>query len=240
MAENICNNKLREYNVSSTAEISSCEPTVLEEEQESNSWEGSSSVNESLKKKNSRPLSPRSQENARLKVNHRERERMHNLNSAMDALRQVMPYAHGPSVKKLSKMGTLLLARNYIVLLNRSVEETRRMLTDVYRQQQLRMPSLASPTSFILKERQRILALEQSLSSSPFMQHNLLAGSLPPQYPPERHLPPHHPSPSTHPAATRSLTTISNSSSGASSWRVACPCPHCIPQTARTVTSVYK
>ena len=46
-----------------------------------------------------------------------------------------MPYAHGPSVKKLSKMATLLLARNYIILLNRSVEEMRRMLADVYRQQ---------------------------------------------------------------------------------------------------------
>ena len=45
----------------------------------------------------------------------------------MDCLRQVMPYAHGPSVKKLSKMATLLLARNYIVLLTRSVEEMRRL-----------------------------------------------------------------------------------------------------------------
>ena len=46
-----------------------------------------------------------------------------------------MPYAHGPSVKKLSKMATLLLARNYIILLNRSVDEMRRMLADLYRQQ---------------------------------------------------------------------------------------------------------
>ena len=45
-----------------------------------------------------------------------------------------MPYAHGPSVKKHSKMATLLLARNYIILLNRSVEEMRRMLSDLYRQ----------------------------------------------------------------------------------------------------------
>ena len=50
---------------------------------------------------------------------------------------QVMPYAHGPSVKKLSKMSTLLLARNYIMLLTRSVEDLRRLLRDVYCQRSL-------------------------------------------------------------------------------------------------------
>lgn len=42
---------------------------------------------------------------------------MHDLNLAMDRLREVMPYAHGPSVRKLSKIATLLLARNYILML---------------------------------------------------------------------------------------------------------------------------
>lgn len=79
-----------------------------------------------------RPLSPRAKEELRLRVNSRERQRMHGLNSAMDALRQVMPYAQGPSVKKISKMNTLLLARNYIVLLKRSIEEMKRTLTDVF------------------------------------------------------------------------------------------------------------
>ena len=36
-----------------------------------------------------RPLSPRSKEELRLKVNQRERQRMHDLNMALDALRQV-------------------------------------------------------------------------------------------------------------------------------------------------------
>jgi len=36
-----------------------------------------------------RDLSPRSREELRLRVNARERQRMHDLNSAMDALRQV-------------------------------------------------------------------------------------------------------------------------------------------------------
>ena len=39
-----------------------------------------------------------------------------------------MPYAQGPSVKKLSKMNTLLLARNYILLLTRTLDELRRLL----------------------------------------------------------------------------------------------------------------
>jgi len=70
----------------------------------------------------------------RLKVNSRERRRMHDLNSALDALREVMPYAHGPSVRKLSKIATLLLAKNYILMLNRSLEEMRRLLPPEYHQ----------------------------------------------------------------------------------------------------------
>ena len=92
-----------------------------------------------------RQLSPTSREDLRLKINHRERERMHDLNGSMDALRQVMPYAHGPSVKKLSKMATLLLARNYIILLTRSLDEMRRVLADVYRQQLVLPPGQIPP-----------------------------------------------------------------------------------------------
>ena len=77
-------------------------------------------------------LSPDSKEEIRLRVNSRERQRMHDINGALDALRQVMPYHHGPAVKKLSKMSTLLLARNYIVLLSRTLEELRRMVAGVY------------------------------------------------------------------------------------------------------------
>ncbi len=43
-----------------------------------------------------------------------------------------MPYAHGPSVKKLSKMATLLLSRNYILMLTRTVEHLRRLLAEAY------------------------------------------------------------------------------------------------------------
>jgi len=50
------------------------------------------------------------------------------MNLALDALRRAMPYAQGPAVKKLSKMNTLLLARNYILLLTRTLDELRRLL----------------------------------------------------------------------------------------------------------------
>ena len=93
-----------------------------------------SDFHSSINAKKMRSLSPRSREDLRLRVNSRERTRMHDLNGAMDALRQVMPYAQGPAVKKLSKMNTLLLARNYIMMLSRTVEEMRRLLSDVYRQ----------------------------------------------------------------------------------------------------------
>ncbi|XP_034531441.1 oligodendrocyte transcription factor 4 isoform X2 [Notolabrus celidotus] len=68
----------------------------------------------------------------RLKVNSRERKRMHDLNQAMDGLREVMPYAHGPSVRKLSKISTLLLARNYILMLSTSLDEMKKLVGDIY------------------------------------------------------------------------------------------------------------
>ncbi|XP_023675960.2 oligodendrocyte transcription factor 4 [Paramormyrops kingsleyae] len=75
---------------------------------------------------------PEDPQDLRLKVNSRERKRMHDLNQAMDGLREVMPYAQGPSVRKLSKISTLLLARNYILMLSSSLEEMRKLVGDVY------------------------------------------------------------------------------------------------------------
>lgn len=59
-------------------------------------------------------LSRCSNHKVRLSINARERRRMHDLNDALDELRRVIPYAHSPSVRKLSKIATLLLAKNYI------------------------------------------------------------------------------------------------------------------------------
>jgi len=93
----------------------------------------------------------------RLKINSRERQRMHDLNAALDALRDVMPYASGTgngssssttasSVRRLSKIATLLLARNYIVTLQKTVDEMSSLITELQQQQpwhQARTPSSA-------------------------------------------------------------------------------------------------
>src|SRR6218665_3890262 len=64
----------------------------------------------------------------RLGINARERRRMHDLNDALDELRSVIPYAHSPSVRKLSKIATLLLAKNFILMQSNALEEMRRLL----------------------------------------------------------------------------------------------------------------
>ncbi|CAM4578553.1 oligodendrocyte transcription factor 3-like [Lepidochelys kempii] len=73
-----------------------------------------------------------SRQEQRLKVNSRERRRMHDLNQALDGLREVMPYSQGPAVRKLSKIATLLLARNYILTLSSSLQEMRRLLSELH------------------------------------------------------------------------------------------------------------
>ncbi|XP_018361408.1 PREDICTED: class E basic helix-loop-helix protein 23 [Trachymyrmex cornetzi] len=40
----------------------------------------------------------------------------------------VIPYAHSPSVRKLSKIATLLLAKNYILMQGNALEELRRVI----------------------------------------------------------------------------------------------------------------
>lgn len=64
----------------------------------------------------------------RLNINARERRRMHDLNDALDELRAVIPYAHSPSVRKLSKIATLLLAKNYILMQANALEEMKRLI----------------------------------------------------------------------------------------------------------------
>ncbi|XP_020489605.1 oligodendrocyte transcription factor 2 [Labrus bergylta] len=83
-------------------------------------------------KKDRKLMSDGELQTIRLKINSRERKRMHDLNVAMDGLREVMPYAHGPSVRKLSKIATLLLARNYILMLSNSLEEMKRLVSEIY------------------------------------------------------------------------------------------------------------
>ena len=68
---------------------------------------------------------------SRLSINARERRRMHDLNDALDDLRSVIPYAHGPSVRKLSKIATLLLAKNFIMMQSNVIEELKSELNQL-------------------------------------------------------------------------------------------------------------
>lgn len=60
--------------------------------------------------------------NRRAKANDRERHRMHNLNSALDALRRVLPTF--PDDAKLTKIETLRFAHNYIWALTETLRIT--------------------------------------------------------------------------------------------------------------------
>ncbi|XP_018415524.1 PREDICTED: class E basic helix-loop-helix protein 23 [Nanorana parkeri] len=89
------------------------------------STKGSASYDNEGKLIGKKPKEPRS---LRLSINARERRRMHDLNDALDGLRSVIPYAHSPSVRKLSKIATLLLAKNYILMQAQALEEMRRLV----------------------------------------------------------------------------------------------------------------
>lgn len=106
------------------------ESSLIDVEKESSSSTASNSgglkapkVSGSASKKKNR-----TEKIARLSINARERRRMHDLNDALDELRNVIPYAHSPSVRKLSKIATLLLAKNYILMQGNALEELRRLV----------------------------------------------------------------------------------------------------------------
>lgn len=98
-------------------------------------------------------LEPEEIAQQRLKVNIRERERMHDLNAALDALRDAIPYSKEHSVKKLSKIATLRLARSYIEALHQTIKE----LKEVLKQKGEVFPQSSDsknddPSSFVTKE----------------------------------------------------------------------------------------
>ncbi|KAI6182122.1 Helix-loop-helix DNA-binding domain protein [Aphelenchoides bicaudatus] len=64
-------------------------------------------------------LSEEEQNLLRTSINSRERRRMHDLNDALDELRTVLPYSHGASARRLSKINTIILASNCIRNLNK-------------------------------------------------------------------------------------------------------------------------
>lgn len=83
----------------------------------------------------------------RLNINARERRRMHDLNDALDELRAVIPYAHSPSVRKLSKIATLLLAKNYILMQAQALDEMRRLVAYLNQGQAISAASIPATTA---------------------------------------------------------------------------------------------
>ena len=69
---------------------------------------------------------------------------MHDLNDALDELSHVIPYAHSPSVRKLSKIATLLLAKNYILMQTNALNELRRVLVCLQQQSGASLPQALS------------------------------------------------------------------------------------------------
>uniref|UniRef100_A0A673MT40 Class E basic helix-loop-helix protein 22 n=1 Tax=Sinocyclocheilus rhinocerous TaxID=307959 RepID=A0A673MT40_9TELE len=76
----------------------------------------------------------------RLLLNARERRCMHYLNDAPDDLRAVIPYTPNQNVKKLSKIATLLLAKNHILMQARALKEMRRIVEQLNMRQNIMTP----------------------------------------------------------------------------------------------------
>ncbi|KAL4624142.1 oligodendrocyte transcription factor 3-like [Arapaima gigas] len=150
----------------------------------------------------------------RLRVNSRERKRMHDLNQAMDGLREVMPYAHGPSVRKLSKISTLLLARNYILMLSSSLQEMRKLVGEVYGAGHQGTPALRSPVTPVGPSQMPIHPVTQSLRTIVGGAHS----TSDPQSPP-------------HSGYLGFRSTVHPGGSYTHYPGMACPCPLCHPLT---------
>ncbi|KPI94651.1 PREDICTED: class E basic helix-loop-helix protein 22-like [Papilio xuthus] len=101
----------------------------------------------------------------RLNINARERRRMHDLNDALDELRGVIPYAHSPSVRKLSKIATLLLAKNYILMQASALDELRRLVA--YLQSTASAAGIVPPPGFDLTGFPAAAKLLQSSTGPP-------------------------------------------------------------------------
>lgn len=98
-------------------------PKQQKKSSSSSSVTSSSSGNNNNNRRKRNTLSARERNLRRLESNERERMRMHSLNDAFQALREVIP--HVTMERKLSKIETLTLAKNYIMALTNVICEMR-------------------------------------------------------------------------------------------------------------------
>lgn len=112
-------------NSQSTNEGSESTDSSMDEEQTSNSRRGKRRRRKgsSGSRRRKSALNARERNLRRLESNERERMRMHSLNDAFQGLREVVP--HVRLERKLSKIETLTLAKNYIMALTNVVCEMR-------------------------------------------------------------------------------------------------------------------
>ncbi|CAH8641108.1 unnamed protein product [Schistosoma rodhaini] len=121
------------------------------------------------------PVTDEELQELRLNINQRERRRMHDLNLAMDGLRSVLPYTQNSSVRKLSKIATLLLARNYILLLTKTLNELQEKLDIIsqshsaYQYESIKPTILAEyPQPTVSTDSMKYLPIVSSVNSSLF------------------------------------------------------------------------
>uniref|UniRef100_A0A8C5QU23 Neurogenin 3 n=1 Tax=Leptobrachium leishanense TaxID=445787 RepID=A0A8C5QU23_9ANUR len=88
--------------------------------------------------------------NRRVKANDRERNRMHNLNSALDSLRSVLPTF--PDDAKLTKIETLRFAHNYIWALSETLRMADHSLLSLGQQQDMRDTLQSLPKSCFMMD----------------------------------------------------------------------------------------
>ncbi|CAH8621143.1 unnamed protein product [Schistosoma rodhaini] len=121
------------------------------------------------------PVTDEELQELRLNINQRERRRMHDLNLAMDGLRSVLPYTQNSSMRKLSKIATLLLARNYILLLTKTLNELQEKLDIIsqshstYHYESIK-PTIPAeyPQSTVSNDSMKYLPIVSSVNSSLF------------------------------------------------------------------------
>uniref|UniRef100_A0A7E4UMH4 BHLH domain-containing protein n=1 Tax=Panagrellus redivivus TaxID=6233 RepID=A0A7E4UMH4_PANRE len=90
-----------------------------------------SSVEKAKLKSRLESLDPEEQDRVRQTINSRERKRMHNLNFALDDLRDSLPSSRGASSRKLSKINTIVCATDWIRQIQKDNALLRQKLTDL-------------------------------------------------------------------------------------------------------------
>lgn len=118
--------------------------------------------------KPSKGTTPREKTLRRLESNERERMRMHSLNDAFQSLREVIP--HVTKERRLSKIETLTLAKNYIVALTDVICAMRS--EERPKEQQLEASELQESSNICLNRTDLISSKSCSSETQNFYQNN--------------------------------------------------------------------